>query len=82
MLNYGHIVMLLCSRVKEHRGNTMSPVIHGVKRVMGLCVFTGYINELYRGLCFGVYIMEQDGECLVNKIMNLYLIDIPSTNIE
>lgn len=32
----------------------MSPVIHGVKRVMGLRVFTDYINKLYRGLYSGV----------------------------
>lgn len=59
----------------------MSPVIHGVKRVMGLCVFTDYINELYRGLCSGVH-NGTIWECAVNKIMNLYLIDIPSTNTE
>lgn len=32
----------------------MSLVIHGVKMVMGLCVFTDYINKLYKGLCSGV----------------------------
>lgn len=47
MLDYGPVVMFLRSRVKEHRGNTMSPAIHCAKRVMGLCVFTDHVNELH-----------------------------------
>lgn len=45
--------MFLCNRAEEHRGNTMSLVIHKEKEHGFMCM-TDHINESYSELCSGV----------------------------